>query len=217
LEGTENNPHLKAVLSHAYILGGSPCSGKSTIAEQLSERYDLQYYKVDDHYDDHISRSEPEKQPTICKIAQMGWNAIWSRPPSLLVQEETQFYRELFELILQDLGELSTEKAVILEGAALLPELIAKFALKPKRVLYMVPTKEFQLHHYTQRPFIQGILKDGDDPEMAFANWMERDHLFGQEILQQAHIFRYGTITVDGSRSLEDQFEFVSQYYGLSS
>lgn len=31
-----------------YYIGGSPCSGKSTIAEIPSKRYDLYYFKVDD-------------------------------------------------------------------------------------------------------------------------------------------------------------------------
>jgi hypothetical protein len=216
LNTIETNPHLKEILSQAYILGGSPCSGKSTLAEKLSTTHDLQYYKVDDHYQDHISRCEPEQHPTMCRIAHMGGNEFWSRSPSLLMQEEFEFYRELFGLILQDLGKLKTRKPVIVEGAALLPELIAKLSLDTQRVLFMVPTKEFQVHHYAQRPFIQGILKDCDDPQSAFANWMERDHLFGQEILQQAQMFGYGSIIVDGSRSLADQFAFASQYYGFS-
>ncbi len=34
-----------------YFIGGSPCSGKSTVARALSARYDLTYFKVDDHLD----------------------------------------------------------------------------------------------------------------------------------------------------------------------
>jgi len=41
--------HLQKLFSQAYILGGSPGSGKSTIAEMLSAQYDLCYYKADDH------------------------------------------------------------------------------------------------------------------------------------------------------------------------
>ena len=216
MDRIESNPHLKAILSQAYILGGSPCSGKSTIAEQLSASYDLQYYKVDDHYQEHVARCSPQQHPIMYKIAQMGWNEIWSRPAALLVQEEMEYYRELFELILQDLGKLRAGKPVIVEGAALLPELIEKINLDQQRVLYMVPTKQFQVHHYSQRPFIQGILKDCDDPQTAFANWMERDHLFGQEILKQAGQFGYGTIVVDGKLGIEAQFSAVIQYYGFS-
>ena len=32
-----------------YILGGSPCSGKSTVAEILSRECDFTYFKVDEN------------------------------------------------------------------------------------------------------------------------------------------------------------------------
>ena len=31
-----------------YYIGGSSCAGKSTVAEMLSQKYDLYYFKVDD-------------------------------------------------------------------------------------------------------------------------------------------------------------------------
>ena len=34
-----------------YYIGGSPCRGKSTIAEILSKKYNLHYFKVDDYLD----------------------------------------------------------------------------------------------------------------------------------------------------------------------
>lgn len=36
---------------NTYYIGGTPCSEKTTIAEILSERYDLYYFKVDDVLD----------------------------------------------------------------------------------------------------------------------------------------------------------------------
>jgi len=205
-----------STLSQVYILGGSPCSGKSTIAEKLSARYHLQYYEVDDHYQEHVERCNPERHPTMYKFANMGWNQIWSRPVSYLVWEELEYYRELYEMILQDLGKYKPGKPIIVEGAALLPELIHKSKLDPKKVLYMVPTKAFQIHHYSQRAFIHHILKDCDDPEGAFENWMMRDHLFGQEVLRQAEKLGYGRIIVDGKTGLDAQIEVVRQYFGLS-
>jgi dephospho-CoA kinase len=66
-----NEAHLQALFSHAYILGGSPCSGKSTIAEMLSKRYQLPYYKVDDHDAAHFQRCQPEKQPVMFKYSKV--------------------------------------------------------------------------------------------------------------------------------------------------
>ena len=188
---------------------------KSTIAERITSKFELAYYKVDDHYQEHVTRCDLKQHPTMCKVANMGWNEIWMRPPKFLVSEEIDFYREQFGMILHDLLKIELGKSLIIEGAGLLPELIWKRKLDPKKVLYMIPTKEFQIHHYSQREFIHDILKDCEDPEKAFENWMMRDHLFGQEMLRQAKTYGYGTILVDGERNLEDQFEYVSQYFGL--
>ena len=66
----------KRLFSQTYILGGSPCSGKSTIAERLSSEFNLSYYKVDDHEREHSNRCHPEHHPVMYKYAKMNWNVI---------------------------------------------------------------------------------------------------------------------------------------------
>lgn len=34
-------------MTDIYYIGGSPCSGKSTVAEMIAEKYGFHYYKVD--------------------------------------------------------------------------------------------------------------------------------------------------------------------------
>jgi adenylate kinase family enzyme len=211
----KNDRSLKENLSQAYIIGGSPCSGKSTIAEKLANEYQLGYYRVDDYYQAHVKRCNPDDHPTMYKIADMSWNEIWSRPVSLQVSEEIAYYRELFGMILDDLATYEPGKAIIFEGAALLPELIAKSDIDARKVLFMVPTKAFQIHHYSQRGFINHILKECDDPEKAFENWMMRDHQFGKEILRQAENRNYKTILVDGSQDIDELYDRVKKQFGL--
>lgn len=212
-----NNADSKTnhLLAQAYILGGSPCSGKSTLAQQLSQKFKLPYYKVDDHQEAHAQRIDPILHPTMSKYAAMSWNEIWMRPIPDQVAEEFVFYRERFEMIHEDLGEFDATKPIILEGAAYLPELIAQHGADPRRVVYLVPTKEFQLHYYRQRPWIHSILQACTDPEQAFANWMQRDHLFGQEILRQAEAYGYKTILVDGRRTIAEQLAEVEKQFKL--
>ena len=213
----KNNQRLKAILSQAFIIGGSPCSGKSTIARKLAAEYQLQYYQVDDYYQAHVKRCNPDRHPTMHKIAHMGWNEIWSRAVPTQVSDELEYYRELFEMILDDLAAFEPGKAIIVEGAALLPELVEKCDVDARKVLYMVPTKAFQIRHYSQREFIHHILKDCDDPEKAFENWMMRDHQFGRLILRQAQTRNYKTILVDGSQDIGELYTQVKNYFGLSS
>jgi dephospho-CoA kinase len=73
------NTDLQKLFSQAYILGGSPCSGKSTIAEMFSNQYDFPCYKADDHESEHMSRARPDSQPIMFQYSKMKWDEIWSR------------------------------------------------------------------------------------------------------------------------------------------
>jgi len=208
---------VRSFFSNAYVLGGSPCCGKSTITERLSARLEIQYYKVDDYEFEHLDRADPEQQPLMARYAQMSWDEIWMRPPSVQVEEEFQYYRERFALILEDLRSYDLSKPILLEGTAYLPELIHRCGVGPGRALYMVPTKKFQLKHYQKRTWIQGILEQCRDPEQAYANWMERDYLFGREILRQAEKYDYLSIEVDGRMGIEERLEEIGTHFGLLS
>ena len=59
---------------NTYYIGGSPCSGKSTIAEIVSKKYDLYYFKVDDFLDKY-TKMGASKEYEICK-KQERMNAV---------------------------------------------------------------------------------------------------------------------------------------------
>lgn len=163
-----------------------------------------------------MDRCRPDRHPVMFKLSKMSWNAIWSRPVALQVQEEFEYYRERFEMIFEDLEKLAPGKPIILEGATYFPDLVRPYGVDPEKVIYMVPTREFQTHHYQQRTWIQHLLKECDDPQQAFENWMLRDHLFGQEVLRQTKLHNYRSIVVDGKQSVNELFEKVRGYFGLA-
>ena len=67
-------------LAHVFWMGGSPCSGKSSITELLSERTKLQYYSCDDAFTEHGKRVTALKQPAFHEVLHMTWDEIWMRP-----------------------------------------------------------------------------------------------------------------------------------------
>lgn len=209
------NTHLQKLFSQAYILGGSPCSGKSTIAEMLSAQYDLCYYKADDHDPEHMQQADPARQPVMFNYAKMSWNEIWSQSPEILLADELRYYHERFSFILNDLGQRPDDKSLLLEGVAFLPGLVYQFPVKAENVIFMIPTFEFQIQQYSQRPWIQSILSECQDPKQAFENWMQRDHLFGLEVVGQAEEYGYQVILVDGSVDIKTQFEAVRTRFNL--
>lgn len=210
-------PHIPTIFSRAYILGGSPCSGKSTIAEMLSAQHGFHYYKVDDHESEHMHRAQPDHQQAIVRYSKMKWNEIWSQAPEKLLADEMTYYHERFPFILDDLSQINSVKPIILEGAAFLPELIDQFPVTRKQIVFMIPTIEFQLQHYSQRPWIQSILNECHNPKQAFENWMGRDNLFGEEIKRQASALGYQVIRIDGSIDIKTQFKAIQIQFGLKT
>ena len=206
---------LKALFNSCYVLGGSPCSGKSTLAERLSCTYDLPYYKADDHMWRHLNQADPKLQPTMAAYSKMSWDEIWSQPVNKQVKDVFAYYTEQFPMILDDLFEYCDQGPIIMEGIAFLPELVYAWGVPFNRALFLVPSKAFQIGYYAQREWVQPILDSCRDPDQAFASWMERDHQCGLGILQQVKACEYQTVIVDESTNPEKIFELGTAHFRL--
>jgi hypothetical protein len=146
----------------------------------------------------------------------MSWDQIWMRPVAVQVAAELAAYREEFGLILHDLRQLPHDRAVLVEGCALLPELVAPLA-PPGRARWFVPTPAFQRAHYSQRGFIQEILAQCRDPQTAWANWMQRDEEFGRIVAADAIVRGYQVEWIDGAVSTEALAATVAEQWGLGA
>lgn len=80
-----------------YYIGGSPCAGKSSVAEILSRRYGLYYFKVDDFLDRYMQAGARRGCSVCRKAAGMNAEQIWMREPILQCRDEFDIYREIFE------------------------------------------------------------------------------------------------------------------------
>ncbi len=212
---TKNIHHLRTLFSSCLVVGGSPCSGKSTIAERISHEFNISYYKVDDHEKRHLEKANPQEHPTMVTYTQMEWDEIWSRAVTIQVKEEFRFYAEKFTMILEDLLLFDNTNVVILEGAAFLPSLIHAWGVQAQQAIFLIPTKTFQISHYSERPWINSILASCKKPQQAFTNWMERDHRFGQEIIKEAQSYNYQYAIIDDNLNKEVLYKMVKKHFGL--
>lgn len=187
-----------------YWLGGSPCSGKSTIAGLLAERHGLQLFRSDEYMDRHTRQADPTRQPVMARIAQMNWEQIWMRPVVEQVADELDFYREEFDLLRAELEQTAGGAPILAEGTAWLPELLARAGVSPARTFFLVPSETFQVRHYSQRPWAHDILSECSQPQQAFRNWMERDSRFADAVEEQARACAMPVRRVDGTHTLEE-------------
>lgn len=202
-------------MADIYYIGGSPCCGKSTIAEMFAKKYDFYYLKADDFLDAYIERGSKENLRICKKQYEMNAEQIWMRDAKLQTEEEIEFYKETFTFLKQDLEKLSYQKTIITEGAAYLPELMKAIGITSNHYMALVPTKTFQVEHYKQREWVPYILEGCSDKQTAFKNWMDRDALFALEILKQCKIANYNFIIIDGTQTINQIAKQVANNFGL--
>ncbi|GHO63241.1 hypothetical protein KSC_021330 [Ktedonobacter sp. SOSP1-52] len=204
---------IQQELAHVYWLGGSPCAGKSSVADALVAKYGWQLYRCDEAYECHISVVTPELQPIFSKLSTLSGDALWIRPAAQQLSEEIQLYQEEFPLILADLLALPKTAPVLVEGNALLPHLLAPLLTTFHQALWMVPVPEFQMKHYLRREWAQEVVAACTHPEQAFANWMQRDISFAAYVTQKALEQGLSLVQIDGSHSLEETIKMIDRHF----
>lgn len=203
-------------LNHVLWLGGSPCSGKSTMADRLSEQFDLHVYHVDEAFGEYVQRISSVRHPVTYKWVHTPWQDLWMQPHDVLLEEAIAAYSEQFELILEDLHALPDTGPVLAEGTALLPGMVVTLLSQPNQALWMVPTEAFQREMYPKRgAWVQEILATCDDPQAALENWMDRDVAFARWVADEAAARDLPCVWVDGSPGIAERTVMVADYFGL--
>ena len=96
-------------MKRTYFIGGSPCSGKSTIAEIISKQYGLYYFKADDFLNQYTKMGGSKGYEICKKQVSLSLEQIWMRDASVQCAEEFAFYEEIFEFILADLKKIEDD------------------------------------------------------------------------------------------------------------
>jgi 2-phosphoglycerate kinase len=201
-------------LEHVMFIGGSPCAGKSTLAERITQKYGLRYYACDDRWNDHAQLADPVRQPTMTYLTSRPWAEIMTRNVDVMLRDVILVYREQWALIYAELEDIS--EPVMAEGAALMPELIA--TLEPRaRAVYLVPDERFQREHYARRGWAWGLTNQTDHPERTFDGWMTRDTRFAAHVHQTALERGFPILTVDGPKTIDETQTWLEDALGLDT
>ncbi len=205
-------PHA---LEHVYWLGGSPCSGKSTIAAHLAQRHALRWYCCDDHLVGHARRADAVRMPELAAVGSLAWEAFFAREVAELLEDECRIYAHEFAMIVQDLLALGGDRPIVAEGAALMPALVAPWAA-PGRALWLLPSEPFQRRIYPQRgEWVTQILAQCHDPALALERWLARDAAFARLAASQAQESGLPVLWVTGERPLAEIEALVEAHFGL--
>jgi len=195
-----------------YYIGGSPCSGKSTIAEMICQKYGFQHYKADDFLMDFVAKGVEDGNDWLTYVSEISPDRLWLKDPEKLCEEELLTYKNLYPYFSEAISNLDKNTPIIAEGVAFLPSLVKT---AKSQYICVVPAKEIQVNHYSKRTWINDYLTPYADKEKAFENWMGRDALFALSVLDQAKEMGYATLIVDGVKDIEENYRFIVEAFGL--
>jgi 2-phosphoglycerate kinase len=200
-------------------IGGSPCAGKSTIAAALAGRFGLRSYNCDDAFDRHAARAGRSDGPTLAKVTSMPVGDRLAQPIQTQVADVLRAYREEFPLLLADLAaaDAQTGSGWLIEGAALLPELLAAAGVRVDEAIWFVPTEAFQRRHYARRGWAHRLLADLPEPAVVFDRWMRRDAAFARAVIGQAQERGYRVVIVDGAKSTAQLATIAADHLNLGA
>jgi len=196
-----------------YWIGGSACSGKSTLANMYAEKHGLALYSCDEHFDRHLNDISIVEHPAMYKVRTMDPNeAFYTRD----VQEQLSVYircfMEDFAFVLKDIAD-GPGTPLVVEGNQLLPSLVAPRLKQHHKAIWIIPAERFQREHYSKRAWIQEILQKTENPAAAFHNWMLRDARFAGFVAQEAADLNLQVLHVDGSKSLMENYAFLEKHF----
>lgn len=171
--------------SHVSWIGGSACAGKTTLARRLAARHGLALYSCDGCFEAHRRRADPLRHPRFHGLMDLPPEHLFAPPAEARAAELLGFYRDEWEMVLEDLRALPGP--VVAEGVGLLPDLVAAVCSDPGRSLWRIATPAFRRRVYAGRgDLVRETLAGLPDPDLAFECWMERDDLIARHLEEEA-------------------------------
>jgi len=198
-----------------YLIGGGPGTGKTTIAQKLGERYNLQYFKADAFVNEHQPAAAAQEYPMNSFLETVPEA---ERPLELIrftAKQELARQSELFFMFAKELEDHEYDQAII-EGNCLLPELVStQLDTQVYRSVWLIPTPPFQAQIYPNRDWAKELLAQADDPDLTLQQWLQRDAEYNEAVKSQAKTHNLPFLVVDGKRSIEYTYAWVEQQLGL--
>ncbi len=207
-------------LSHVLWIGGSPCSGKSTISHTIARIYVFVDYHVDAWDGNHMARRIAAGDVEAQAFMNMSIDQRWvERSVAALTREAISSWSRAFPLVIEDLLALPTETFIVAEGN-FFPGCVAPYLSSPRQAIWLVPTDEFcergRRERWAQLAIRQkrhGVHDEGSDPEKRRQNIIARDCRLARYVRRQAKEMSLTVQVVDGSRSREEMTELVERHF----
>lgn len=199
-------------MAHVLWIGGATDSGKSTIAQNLGERYGMHVYHYDSSDAEHLKKLAESDLETR-QFLDASLDERWIHPdPDALFAFLLHSFPLRFPLLIEDILTLSVDIPVIVEGFGLLPELVLPIISNLHQAVWLVPTDTFKWESMARRGK-PSYAKKTSDPKEAKMNLFARDMILAKYYRKRVPTYGFTLFEVDGSSSIEEMTNLVDKHF----
>jgi hypothetical protein len=182
----------------------------------LAEQSGLPIYSTDATIGVHASKLSEAAAPLLAGFRRMSMDEPWVLcEPREMYRTFPWFHGEGFELLIEDLHALPTDRITLVEGFRLLPHLVRPLLAAPAHAVWLIPTPGFRRDVFAARDPSQAFWLWTTDPQRALANLLVRDELFTDAIAAGAVRDGLTTIAVDGRQPVDPTVAAVADQFDL--
>jgi hypothetical protein len=189
-------------LEHVRWIGGGSGAGKTTLSRLLAERFGCRLYSSDQAMREHSARLDPAEAPLLDAFLRSDADERWvQRDPATMARTFHWFQGEGFDLIVEDLRRIPTDRLVLAEGFRLLPRLVEPHLSDHRHAAWLLPTPQFRRAAFLRRRGPEAFWSASSDPRRALTNVLERDRMFTEALAVEAAQADLALLPVDGTRA----------------
>lgn len=202
----------KQALTHVLWIGGAPDAGKTSVAMALVEKYNLHFYNLDEHAEEHwfnhISQDPSAFGHTWLSLS---LDERWLQPPERQVQNVLCITEDDFSWVISDLLALPNERPILVEGN-IPPALVEPLLTTKRQAIWLIPTESFYRRSFFRREK-HVAHNDRSNPQQTRANHMARDRLLAEHVRQEAITRNLQLLEVDDSHELMEVAALVEAHF----
>jgi hypothetical protein len=201
-------------------IGGSPCSGKSSISHTIARIFVFLDYHVDAWAANHQARKIAAGDSYAQSFARMSMDQRWlARSAETMAEETITSWTSEFALVVEDLLAAPRENLIIAEGN-FFPACVIPYLTHPNQAIWLVPSNEFcdqarrrKQAALSERQRRHGVYDEGSDPEERLRRLIARDQQLATHVKKQVAELQLPCFEIDGARPLDVMTALVERHF----